>query len=386
MPSACRKLYWFNWPAHVGGSDTKFVHTLRLLAGEYDITVVPNNAGYLQDREWLDYLRGLGVKWCLPEEIPDRAEGWAISLCNGWFFTGGMLGGCVRRGLRVIWSSEMMWHFYGELGAVRYGLVEKVLYVSPVQRQALEPGYRWAASGMPGPPPGSFALPSGGPLPPGHEWWGTLPGGPGGREVPWITAGNYIDPAAFPFRQRGLPKEGGLPFTVGRVSRPDPDKFPLDFPLSYERLDLRKPARFRVLGWSQQMAGCWADHSFDARWDLVPAGSVPVAPFLDSLDIMVYDLGPKFRESWGRSVVEGMLSGVVPLVPRGGGHHLDQLVPHGLGGFLCDGPEDYRRYARQLQDDPALLARLSQGARKWAVKNLCGQKAHLERWHRVFSD
>lgn len=381
MLSSCPNLYWFNWPAHVGGSDTKFVHTLRLLADEYDITVIPNDAGYFENLEWLDFLRSLGVRWSLLEDLPDRLEGWAISLCNGRFFTGGMLGACVRRGLKVAWSSEMMWHFYGELEATRFGLIDKVLYVSPAQRRALEPAYRWAVSAEEGPPP--HFEPGGAPMPEGDGWHGRLKGADG-RELPWVMPGNYIDPELFPFRQRGFLPDG-QPFTIGRVSRPDPHKFPDDFPQSYERLGLREPARFRVLGWSGQMAGLWPDHPFDTRWDLVPAGSVPVTQFLDSLDVMVYDLGPTFKESWGRAVVEGMLSGVVPLVPRGGGHHLDQLVPHGIGGYLCEGPEDYRRYANGLRENPALLAQLSLGAREWAVRHLCGREAHLKRWREVFS-
>ena len=373
-------IYWFNWPAHVGGSDTKFVHTLRLLAGEYHITVIPNDAGYYADPMWLDYLAGLGVKTALLHELPAQLDGWAISLCNGLFIKNGMLGDCLRRGLRVIWSSEMMWHFYGELEAVRFGLIHRVLYVSAAQRRLLEPGYRWALSGEPRRP----STPPDVPLEDADAWHGRL-NGPEGRGIDWIMSGNYIDPTQFPFRARGV-KNPGDPFTIGRVSRPDPDKFPDDFPLSYERLGLREPVRFRVLGWSDQMAARWPDHFYDERWDLVPTAGEPVTTFLDSLDILVYDLSPRFKESWGRAVVEAMLSGVVPLVPRGGGHHLEHLVPHGVGGYLCDGPEDFARHARALQDDPALLARLSLGARNWATEHLCNASEHLTIWRQVFAD
>lgn len=374
-----RSIYWFNWPAHVGGSDTKFVHTLRLLAGEYDITVIPNDAGYYADPLWLDFLAGLGVKTALPEDLPEQCEGWAISLCNGLFFKNGMLGACLRRGLRVIWSSEMMWHFYGELEAVRFGLIHRVLYVSPAQRRMLEPGYAWALSGADRRPAvaGASVIDEDA----GH---GTLTG-PGGRSLEWVMSGNYIDPSQFPFRVRGA-KSPGEPFTIGRISRPDPDKFPDDFPLSYERLGLRDPVRYRVLGWSDQLAARWPEHFYDERWDLVPTAGEPVPAFLDSLDILVYDLSPRFKESWGRAVVEAMLSGVVPLVPRGGGHHLEHLVPHEIGGFLCDGPEDFARYTRSLQEDPLLLARLSQGARAWATEHLCKAEDHLAVWRQVFAD
>lgn len=377
MLSERPKIFWFNWPGRIGGADTKFDHTLRLLAGEYDITVIPGDPRSLTSKVWTDFLRRLDVRWCLPEDIPDGTGGWAISLCNGNFFKDGVLGICLKRKLRVIWSSEMMWHFTGELEAVRFGLIERVIYVSPAQRTALEPGYLRALSGKPEvPEPVAADFPAG-----GEDGTQGILTGPCGS-VKWIMAGNYIDPRAFPFRQRGS-RADGIPFTLGRVSRPDPDKFPDDFPLSYERLGLRDPARFRVLGWSSQMAERWPDHVYDGRWELIPAGGEDVRTFLDSLDIMVYDLSPRLRESWGRAVVEAMLSGVVPLVPAGGGHHLDQLVPHGTGGFVCAGPDDYIQYAKALQDDPALLARLSAGAREQAL-TLCGREDHLERWRQVF--
>src|SRR5687768_3834975 len=77
------RLYWFNWPSHVGGADTKFVHLLPLLAGEYDITVVPNDPGSLQSAEWTAYLDECGVKYALFEDLPGKLDGWAVALCNG---------------------------------------------------------------------------------------------------------------------------------------------------------------------------------------------------------------------------------------------------------------------------------------------------------------
>ena len=83
------------------------------------------------------------------------------------------------------------------------------------------------------------------------------------------------------------------------------------------------------------MRDAYKHHRFDRRWDLLPKEAESQVEFLHSLDLFVYSLGPTFRESWGRSTVEAMLTGAVPLVPKGGGHHLENLIPHGQGGFLC---------------------------------------------------
>lgn len=258
----------------------------------------------------------------------------------------------------------MMWLFEGEAEAIRSGLIDRVMYVSIEQRRILEPHYLQKAGAA---------------ISDEDADCGVLDLQ---RAVPWVMTGNWIDPAAFPFRARG--ERPGVPFTAGRLSRPDPDKFPDGFPKSYERLGLVEPVRFRVMGWSDQLTERWCEHEFDARWELLPPASEPVPEFLNSLDIFVYDLSPRFLESWGRAVVEAMLCGVVPLVPRGGGHHLEHLVEHGVSGFLCSSPEEFAGYARALQEDPALLRRLSFGARADACRRHCHTESHRRLWRMVF--
>ena len=58
------RIYCFNWPSHVSGTDTKFVHLLRLLHRDYDITVVPNTREQFEQKKWRRWLAGLGVKRC----------------------------------------------------------------------------------------------------------------------------------------------------------------------------------------------------------------------------------------------------------------------------------------------------------------------------------
>ncbi len=199
----------------------------------------------------------------------------------------------------------------------------------------------------------------------------------------------------FPFSERA--RVADAPLVIGRLSRPDPAKFPADFPEFYESLDVGKggraraasagprsarPAttRFRVMAWSEELAKVYARHRFDARWDLLPKAAESQVAFLHSLDLFVYSLGPTFRESWGRSTVEAMLTGAVPLVPRGGGHHLENLVPHGKAGFLCAGPEEYREHVARLRADALLRKKLSRAARRHAENELCNRAEHLRVW------
>lgn len=370
------RVYFFNWPSPVGGADTKFGHLLGLLGAHYEITVVPNDRRQMEQEEWAAWVADCGCRACLLEDLPDRLEGWAVSLCNQQFFRSGALFEARRRGLGIAWSSEMMWHFSGECAAVAMGLVDTVLYVSPVQRRRLEPGYRHAL-GWRGTDLHRLDDPEA-----EHGWILTRNGRP---PVRWVTVGNFIDPSAFPFRQRGHWRAEGRPFTVGRLSRPDPDKFPDIFPMTYESLGLRAPVRFRVMGWSEDLARRWSGHHFDDRWDLVPTAAVPAARFLDSLDLLVYDTSHRFCESWGRAVVEAMLTGAVPLVPADPRHHLPRLVPDGVAGFHCADQDDFARHAIRLQSDPQELATISAQARRWAEETLCRPDRHRTLWDQVFA-
>jgi hypothetical protein len=342
-------LYLFNWPSHVGGADTKVTHLLLLLHREFDITVVPNRREQLLQLPWRKFLKRLGVRAALLADLPKKLRGTALSLCNGEFFAGGIACEAKARGLRVVWSSEMMWHHAGERAAVLCGLVDRVLYVSEVQRAALEPGYVLGKGAEEKGGKGAEASGSFSPLP-------LFPSAP----VPWAITGNYIAPEMFPFSERV--RAADAPLVIGRLSRPDPAKFPADFPEFYESLD--------VLG---------------ARWDLLPKAAESQVAFLHSLDLFVYSLGPTFRESWGRSTVEAMLTGAVPLVPKGGGHHLENLVPHGVAGFLCAGPEEYREHVARLRADVGLRKKLSHAARRHAENELCHRAEHLRVWREALS-
>jgi glycosyltransferase involved in cell wall biosynthesis len=303
-----------------------------------------------------------------------RLTGWGLGLCQHSFFEQRRAVSAKKRGLRIAWGNEMMWFFRQELDHVMAGVIDCLLYTSDVQRKMLEPGYRLAMGGRPqcgklGPLSGVIN-----PL--------RLTAG-----LRWVTVGNYIAPEWFPFKDRFTGRAGRRrsgPLVVGRLSRPDLDKFPDDFPTFYESLGL-KNVKFRVMGWDEETAKRWADHVYDDRWEFLPPLTEPQVTFLHSLDLFIYSVSPRFRESWGRAVVEAMLCGAVPLVPAGGGHHLEHLVRHGVSGFVCQDAAEYGAYARLLEEDEDLRKKMSFQAREDAVTRLCNASEHLALWRQVFT-
>ena len=369
-----QRLYIFGWPAAVGGASTKLAHLLRLLASRFPIVVVPNEEAEV-DEHWARSLEDLKVCWCLFENLPQRLEGWGLSLCNFDFLLSRRWAEARARGLKMAWSNEMMWTHPGELGALFAGLVDQVLYVSEVQRECLEPKFFQAWTGSVASPPAGQSR---------SAVLGVMRASSSSPALRWAITGNYIDPTLFPARDpRAIhPDE---PLVIGRLSRADPAKFPSHFPSFYEGLGIPK-AKFRVMGWSPELANRWKNHSFDTRWELLPVLQEDSAAFLRSLDLFVYSLGDGLRESWGRCVVEAMLSGAVPILPDGHEHHLRNLVKHGESGFLCRTEAEFGEYARMLNRDRQMLFRCSKQARADAVTRLCAQAEHLHYWEAAFPE
>ena len=150
----------------------------------------------------------------------------------------------------------------------------------------------------------------------------------------------------------------------------------------YECLGL-PDVRFRAMAWSDELARKYRWHDFDARWDLLAANEETQVEFLHSLDLFVYPLGHTFRESWGRSTVEAMLTGAVPLVPRG--HQFGNLIAHGESGFLCEDIAEWQEHALQLRMDFSFRQTIARQAREYAETRLCDADVHRRVWLEMFA-
>lgn len=329
-------IYIYGTPGSVGGASTKLAHLLKLLRDIYQITLVLPNVATLKARDVQRYC--VGTPCMLLKELPDRLEGTVLAVCERTFFSGGIARLLKAKGLRVIWSNEMMFPFEGEEDAVRAGLVDKVLFASEFQANAFRDTY----SG-----------------------------------IPFLITGNYIDGDDYPYHDR--PQRA---FTIGRLSRADVSKYPCNFPVFYERLGLRD-ARYRVMAWSQELQNQYRWHRFGPEWDLLPVRKETVPQFLASLEVFLYPLGHRVKESWGRAVVEAMLSGCVVVVPQG--HQFENLVVHGETGFVCRNYSEFRSTVRELFENYSVLRALGRAASYRARTSLCNAVEHQRVWRQALS-
>lgn len=326
-------LYLFGIPGGVGGAATKVAHLLKLLRNDFAITVVVPDPRLLKDREVIRCTAPHEIRVCLRKHLADRLEGVALAICELTFFSGGIAAAAQAKGLKVVWSNEMMFPFKGEEEGARSGVVDRVLFVSEFQEAAFARMY---------------------------------------EGVPKFKTGNYIDPDDYVWKERRNPL-----FMIGRLSRPDPKKYPLDFPVFYEELGFRE-ARYRVMAWSPEVQKQYRWHRFGPEWELLPANREAALKFLYSLDLFVYPLGHRIQESWGRAVVEAMLTGCVPLVPKG--HQFEKLMVHGESGFICGKFGEWKEAARELHANYAWRKQVSRRASEFAREELCNPEEHRKRW------
>ena len=330
---AAPPLYLCGIPGRVGGAATKMTHLIRLLHRDFRITVVAPELWACKDKRVRQILAPYGIPCVLLKELPKKLDGVALGICDGDFFISGRARGLKERGLRLVWSNEMMFPFKGEAEAAKEGLVDRVLFVSPFQASAFAEMYHSTAS---------------------------------------LTTGNYIDPDDYCWRERSNPI-----LTLGRLSRPDATKYPLDFPVFYEEMGLRE-VRYRVMAWSQELRKQYRWHRFGPEWELLAPDKESALDFLYSLDVFLYPLGHRVKESWGRAVVEAMLTGCVPVVPAG--HQFDKLLVHGESGFICRDFQEFRSCVRELYEDHPLRLRISRHGAAHARERLCNPEEHRRRW------
>jgi hypothetical protein len=328
------KLLLVGWVGPVGGATSKNLHLVKLLRDDFDITVVPFENDVLQEKPAISYLASLGISCVRYEELPGSLTDVAVlAVCVRDFFSSGRAASLKDRGAKLFWSNEMMWPFEGEAEAAKAGLIDRVVYLSDFQAA-------------------EFA---------------TLHAG-----VPKVVVENYVDADDFPFFDRPLRKRA-----IGRLSRPDPVKYPTDFPVFYEALGL-EDACYRVMAWSDKLKDLYNWHHFGPQWEFLSVCEERPCVFLHSIDLFVYSLSPFFKESWGRSVVEAALTGCVPLVPAG--HHFAHLIVHGQTGYTCGSFAEFAKYSRLLWEDGSLYASMSRSGAEHAREVHANPFLHRRIW------
>ncbi len=165
------------------------------------------------------------------------------------------------------------------------------------------------------------------------------------------------------------------PFTVGRLSRPSPDKWSRDH---WEILGRVPGIRSLNMGWTEQTQRKlgppppWAEC-------LAPQ-SLSVAAFLGKCHALV-GLNGGARENWPRVGLEAMAAGVPIVAQDAWGWR--EMILHGQTGLLAGGPDEMAEQLARLAQDEGLRLAMAEAGRA-RVLELAEPAAILAGWAEVF--
>lgn len=289
-------LYVFQWISDLGGADTRLKELLILLKDEFNITCIPNDEFRLKEKHNTDFLDYLGIKYCMPENLPKGIEGFAYANCNFRLFQERNRIDFIKdSGLKFLWSNDMMWTTAEELEAIKKGKVDCCLFTSPFHWAVLAPKIFEANPTQKG-----------------------------------AIIENYFDSNTWPYVERPLRET----MVCGKVSRDDTMKFSEDFPVFYERAADGLPVSFRVMGWSRELAKKYSWFSFDSKWTLLNTNQEGTVDFLSSIDVFLYNCNHKFIENQSRAIIEAQLTGVPVVAPNK--WNFPNMIWNQRTGFLWD--------------------------------------------------
>lgn len=176
-----------------------------------------------------------------------------------------------------------------------------------------------------------------------------------GIGIPGQVCPEIVDTEYFKPRRRDADSK----FTVGRLSRDDPDKHHPDDPSLYRMLTWHG-AHVRIMG-GTCLQGALAG---EPDVTLLPTGSIAAPDFLHSIDVFFYRTASHLHEAAGRAIIEAMACGL-PVVAHASGGYTD-WIRHDENGFLFRRQEEAWQYLERLRLDRSLRARLGRNARQTA--------------------
>jgi len=178
------------------------------------------------------------------------------------------------------------------------------------------------------------------------------------------------------FRPR--PHAKGDVFVVGRVARPDQDKWSSNTWPIYGRIQYAHK-RALMLGMDErthQKLGpppAWAD--------CLKPMAMPVEDYFRQLHCMLPVNGGA-RENWPRAGLEAMAAGVPVVAQNLWGW--PEMIEHGVTGFLGDCDEELAHYTAMLAYDEELRIAIAQRARRRLVEELAHPETIWAGWRGLF--
>jgi glycosyltransferase involved in cell wall biosynthesis len=343
-----KNIYFFQWISDLGGADTRLKELIQLFSksGEYNLYSIPNDDSRLQESDNTTFLKNNNVKILSWKELPDKANGIAISFSNFRLFSEKWRIEKIKSmGLKFIWSNDMMWVTPEECESIEKKYVDALIFTSHFHRYVLQ-----------------------------------------NKSSTFSKTKNFIIPNYFNFENYvKLDKYSVLKdrFVIGKLSRADYAKFSENFPLFYDKMPIKNP-KFRIMGWNENLENKFKWFNFDYnRWDLLPENKESIIQFLSQLDLYVFNAHHSYIENQTRSLIEAQLLGIPALVPNYG--NFPNMVWHGRNGFVYNNNEECYKYVALISNNHDLQKELSYNSLNLSKPIWSNKEYHLNIWENIFN-
>lgn len=315
-----KEIYVAGYPSFHGGADTELAHQIKLWRmNGVSVVLVPlydaNPAMKAVCDQW-----GCKTRAYKPGIFKDRI---VVSFCNGEFLK---LLPEIRKDGRpraTIWANCMTWTFPNEEEAHARGWIDYHLFQSDYQESYLMPKLQ------------AFR-----PV----------------RKMPYLP---FYDLETNPQRITFLEKSCEEYFGLGRISRDDQAKYPVNMWNTFRRVRTPGQKKIFILGFGQQAYKKCGPPPPDLDWAYWGPGGIPARELYEKIHVMLHATGGS-RENLPRVMMEAWHSGTILVCENDYGFR--EYVQDGVTGFLCNSADEMAMRASQLAFDPDLRKRMAKAA------------------------
>jgi hypothetical protein len=338
------RVFVVGYPGELGGACTELWHTIRLWRRfGVEVDLIPTWSSNPAWRKRVDAI-DCSTHVIRPDSldtVPSLPGSVVVSFCNSEFLQHAQR--FRELGCRTVWVNCMTFLFDHEKQLYsEHGLFDAFVFQSEFQRRELEPllepfGY---ASAM------------------GH-----------------LIRGAF-DLDEFEFAPRPHPR--GDVFVVGRMARPDTDKWSSNTWPIYSAIQYANK-RALMLGMDDRTHAKLGAPPIFA--DCLKPMAISVQQFLATLHCLLPVNGGA-RENWPRAGLEAMAAGVPVVAQNEWGWR--EMIEHGVTGFLGSDDCELAHYTAMLAHDEDLRQRIINAARERLINELANPDVIWKAWKQLF--
>ncbi len=339
-----RRVFLLGYPGGMGGANTEAWSTIRLWRQMgLEVTLVPT---WGCDQPMADELTAIGCRTVhVTQDAISTVEGLpgsiVVGMCN--IHVMGVYARLREMGCKLVWINCMTFLFDHEHQTFSsHGAADAYIFQSEFQRSELEPQLRKFKDYTP--------------------------------DRGYLIRGAF-DFKAVPFAPRS--HHPGDDFVVGRLSRPDLDKWSSNHWNILQGVPYAG-RRALAMGWNQVLGRklgtppAWAE--------TLPPQQIPVNEFLGRCHAML-GLNGGARENWPRIGLEAMAAGVPLVVQNLWGWR--EMVQHEQTGLLCDNDQEMQYWLSRLAMDEEFRQHIIQTAREEVFETLANPEKLSAAWWNV---